>query len=193
MTRSRITGLGHCARSLGDIADVTGDGKLDVIVRRCPGGALPDLPGVIAGRADWPAEIQVQGAVVETALMPDPRGPGAETGIDPIPEGLAAHLDGDGDLELVLARHVAPPAGESDSSSAPPPGPLYIFDGDWQERAVLDLLRDSPPPAATWRKLPLALAGIADIDGDGRSDLLVASDPRSEATLVGVFLGPVLR
>ena len=292
----RITGLGHCARSLGDIADVTGDGRPDLLLRRCPGGNLPDLPGIVPGREDWPAEIQIDGAVVETAVMPsqdsvgaeasarplaldlvaglpdpgglilpvtlDPRSQGldylreSERRPDPSPlgfmpapppllgrdlsgDGVAdvllggsadmhvwlggedigarmltgrsdriylgaslagaalsdawapADLDGDGDLELPLARHVPPPDGAN--AELPPPGPLHVFDGDWQSRDVLDLSRGSPAAAATWQHPSLGLAGIADVDGDGRSDVLVATHPAADEARLGIILGPFLR
>jgi len=59
-----ITGLGACAStSLLATGDVTGDGLRDLFVRRCPGGGVPDMPGLVPGRRDWPSGLTIDGAV----------------------------------------------------------------------------------------------------------------------------------
>lgn len=76
-----ITGLGACTASgLLGIGDVTGDGLPDIFVRRCPGGGVPDMPGLVPGRRDWPSGLTIDGAVkASPRVLP----PGPEPTADP--------------------------------------------------------------------------------------------------------------
>ena len=60
----RIEGLGACTTSsLLGTGEVTADGQTDIILRRCPGGGVPDMLGLVTGRRDWPASLTIDGAV----------------------------------------------------------------------------------------------------------------------------------
>ncbi len=72
----RIEGLGACdASSLLGTGEVTADGQTDIVVRRCPGGGVPDMLGLVPGRRDWPAGLTIDGAVT---ARPDVLPPGPE-------------------------------------------------------------------------------------------------------------------
>lgn len=90
-----ITGLGACAggSGLAGVADVTGDGANDIVVRRCEGGALPDQLGLVAGRAAWPASLEIDGAI-RPMTPPVPPGPGRPS-TPPEPPGGGGYIQSD--------------------------------------------------------------------------------------------------
>lgn len=64
-----IRGIGRCRQSLAGVADVTGDGIDDIVLRGCAGGLLPDQPLAVAGGSALPSAIDM--------LIPPPEpGPG---------------------------------------------------------------------------------------------------------------------
>lgn len=54
-----IRGIGRCTQSLAGVADVTGDGIDDIVLRACAEDGLPDQPLAVAGARDLPATIDM--------------------------------------------------------------------------------------------------------------------------------------
>ncbi len=117
-----IAGLGRCEHGLGSVADVSGDGRPDLVLRQCLGNGLPDRPHVLLGRADWPATIRLPGAP-DPDIVPPPGTPvphptrSAPPGrgyvldlpgdqglgpFDPGPMMVSEDLDGDGTRDLAF-------------------------------------------------------------------------------------------
>jgi hypothetical protein len=177
VSAASVRGLGPCGRLAGG-ADVTGDGIDDVVARQCVGAGIPDVMRVVAGRAEWPSatDVPVHPAVDSGTTVPRPPpeepprggrgyigagGGGDLAAFEPRPLTLFEDIDEDG------IRDVAFEFG----------GMAHVFRGgpDVAERLARGassrvLLNTSFGAAVVsrgWRK--------ADLDGDGRRDLLVGS------------------
>ncbi len=169
-----ITGLGHCASSLGDIADVTGDGLPEILIRRCPGGGLLDLPGIVQGRTEWPDQVRVEGAVDEVGVFP---APSRETNLPP--RGPAAPAQ----REAVSPRSAGLPGSQSTRRPQLPAFPGLFDLGSrvsvpalFPSSAGLDYLKVphvGDPDAALMVSAPPLLA--RDIDGDGIRDVILGT------------------
>ncbi len=111
---------------------------------------------------------------------------GSATGGDALGDAVvgAGDLDGDGVDDLALGASGAAEAGESAGAVWIVRGP--VSPGD-HVAADVDARRFGPGPGAYAGG---AIAGGADLDGDGHADLLVAADGHLEGR-VYVLLGPI--
>ncbi len=176
-----ITGLGRCAASLGDVADVTGDGRPELLVRRCAGGGVPDVPDIVLGRQDWPDRI-----VVDDEFAPRP---GPEPGSDAAAGATAGVRAGSADGAAIaaspsIATSIDPidsgfvkrrPAPPSRLMAAPPPLLARDLSGD----GIADLVLTTGFEMHVWNGGP----DIASRLKRGRSDRVILG-----ATLAGAAL-----
>ena len=175
-----ISGMGACARSLVGVAEATGDGRLDLVVRRCAGEGLPDTLGLVAG-GDWPAQLPIEHAIPDRP----PVAPGVP------PEKPAPPRSG------YLPPSSSGPTGDSPFAASP-----SAFMADLDGDGIADVGMDFTDKTHIWRGGPdlgarllamhshrafvragygLAVANdswrAADLDGDGTRDLLVTLRP----------------
>jgi len=175
-----ISGMGACTDSLVGVAEATGDDRLDLVVRRCPGEGLPDTLGLVAGGA-WPASLPIEDAIPDrppvtpgeppskpapprSGYLP-PSSPGG-TGDNPFEPGATAFvtdLDGDGiadvGMDFTDKTHIwrgGPDLG--DRLLAMHSSRAFVRAGYGMAQAN-----------HSWRP--------ADLDGDGTRDLLVTLRP----------------
>jgi hypothetical protein len=194
-----ITGLGACTLGLVGVGDVTGDGRRDLVVRRCPTALSPPQLRVIAGRESWPAELSADGDAAPSApgILPTPTAPAPLPTEPPPPSGgyLPAPRFG----------------GSGGDVSMPPEARLADVNGD----AVLDITLEFAGKSHVWYGGPQVVARVAtnrtqgvfvkagygalpltrswravDLDADGKSDLLLSKpiDP----SLLNCQAGPCL-
>lgn len=175
-----VTGLGACTggSGLAGVADVTGDGANDIVVRRCEGGALPDQLGLVAGRAAWPASLEIDGAIRPNTppvppspgrpstppepprgggyILTDPRGPGGNM-FDGLPLFVIADFNADGvnDVGFGLADKTHIWLGGPDLGAR-------LLEGR-SDRIFLGAGVGGAMTSRSWRP--------SDLDGDGDGDL----------------------
>jgi len=128
-------------------ADLTADGRPDVVA--LGEGPRTERPpsGTLRGSYGLRLlQLRSDGDWVEVDLQPGSRRFGAAL--------AAADLDGDGRRDLVTASHVA---GDRDLLL------LAARDGQWRPQPL-----DVPPAAWTWA------VAVAELSGDGRTDIVVA-------------------
>lgn len=178
---TRIDGLGRCTGGTGlaGVADVTGDGANDLVVRRCEGNGLPDRLSLVSGRSSWPTAIEIDGAIRPATppvapgppgrpvsppspppgggyIQTDPRGPGRNM-FDAVPLFFLEDLNGDGvrDIGFGMADKTHIWLGG--------PGVAAQLLEDRSDRIFLGAGVGGAMTSRSWR--------TADLDGDGDRDL----------------------
>lgn len=194
---SLVEGLGSCATaSLLGVGDLNLDGLTDIVTRRCPGQAVPDMLGLVAGRGDWPARLRIDGAVTaEPEILPpgpgpeptrapvDPEPPRGYVAFSPVPKSLfdrpaaffIQDVDQDGALDLGF--------GFSDKTH------VWLGGRDiaarlrrnHSDRVYLRAGFGGTSLSGTWR--------VSDLTGDGKPDLLLTQ--RGGAAQDGVADRPI--
>jgi hypothetical protein len=151
-------------------ADVNGDGKLDLVVANlCPPGSSscsytePGMAGVLLGNGD---------GSFQPVLLYDSGGYGAES-------VAVADVNGDGKPDLVVANLCSSNGSDCPYSETGDVGVL-LGNGDGTFQPALSFESGGPSAAAT----------IADVNGDGRPDLLVANINYSAAVLLNNSASP---
>jgi hypothetical protein len=155
------------------VADVNGDGKADLIVAsECPIGSCglpyPGTIGVLLGNGDG----TFQGPVIYAA--------GVYSRGNALPKVAVADVNGDGKLDIVVSNECA-----SDSNCNYPTGPggvsvlLGNGDGNFQSPIVYS--------SGGYEGTGVV---IADVNGDGKPDLLVSNDCFSWSECVDVQYYP---
>jgi hypothetical protein len=187
------------------VADVNGDGKLDLIVANCSNGCTTSmgLVGVLLGNGD---------ATFQTAVTYSSGAVGAASVV-------VADVNGDGKPDLVVANRagsVGVLLGKGDGTFQPVvtynsggSAPEFVAVADVNGDGKLDLLVSNSTsntvgvllgkgdgtfqPAVTYNSggLETASVAVADVNGDGRPDVLVVSGCNGGCTsgLLGVLLG----
>jgi hypothetical protein len=197
----QVSRIGSCVLSLAGTGDVTGDGLVDLVVRRCTSPQAPPQLRVVPGRHEWPATLAVeQGVNIPTAapgIVPTVEPPvgGGYLPSTPLAGGLPPlvflqDVSGDGILDIGLEF-----AGKTHLWH----GSSTIADRVARNRASGIILKagfGAAPLTRSWRML--------DLDGDGRDDLALsrpmdpvnlacmASDCRSKGHTLGADGGDVL-
>lgn len=177
---SRIEGLGVCgAGALLGTGDLNQDGLTDIVTRRCPGRAVPDMLGLVPGRRDWPVQLSIDGAVqvAEPEILPpgpaptaapvDPEPPRGYVAFSPVPKSLFdrpsaffiqdVNQDGAPDLGF----------GFSDKTHVWLGGPNIAarLKANRSDRVYLQAGFGGTSLSGSWR--------ISDLTGDGKVDLLL--------------------
>ncbi len=147
-----VTSSGYNAPSFGDL---DGDGDRDFVLGVIGGAYVPNRTSVANL---WYLERTGPGAYARrtTRLIPT-----VDVGSESLP--ALADLDGDGDLDLVLANKIDP--ADLTTSRA------YWFENTGGRRAPAFRLRGPLALAPTGHVAP----GFGDLDGDGRPDLVAGS------------------
>jgi len=168
---TRVVGLRGCAQGLAGVAEVTGDGVGDLVLRRCLVKGQPAQLRVLPGRAQWPATLSPEN--VPDIPPPEPEPPSPEPpvrgGYLPSTPPLAIKMpetvtlqdvngDGVGDLGLEFASKIHLWYGGRD-----------VVDRARMNRSGGVFLRTgfgALPLTRTWRPL--------DFNTDGRADLVLS-------------------
>jgi hypothetical protein len=147
-------GQGFFGRSAAAVPDVDGDGREDLLIGApLDDGGLPD-----AGRAYLFSGAT--GALLQTLESPNPEDSGFfGWAVSGVPDA-----DGDGRGDLLVGAIME----DTESQDA---GRAYLFGG--ATGALLQTLES--PNAVQDADFGSALAGVEDVDGDGRGDLLVGA------------------
>lgn len=176
---SFVEGQGSCsAAGLLGAGDLNQDGLTDIVTRRCPGRAVPDMLGLVPGRRDWPARLRIDGAVTaEPEILPpgpeptrapvEPEPPRGYVSFSPTPKSLfdrpaaffLQDVNQDGALDLGF--------GFSDKTH------VWLGGRDiatrlrrnHSDRVYLQAGFGGTSLSGTWR--------VSDLTGDGRPDLLL--------------------
>ncbi|HUT23634.1 MAG TPA: integrin alpha, partial [Sumerlaeia bacterium] len=149
---------GHFGIAVSGVADLSGDGRGDLIVSATgeSGGAGPQGSGrvfVFDGAT---------GALLHTLASPHEQERGCfGSSVSGIPD-----VNGDGKGDIAVGASYERLASGYDEG-----GCVYVFDG---ATGALLWARASPNPQAKGR-FGTALAGLSDVDGDGRGDLAVGA------------------
>jgi hypothetical protein len=164
------------------LADVTGDGVLDVIVASF--GASNAAGNQVSGNnvTIFKGNADAQGKGNFTFSSVPITTPALGTQF--VPTSLAvADFDGDGIADIAAAVPGAPP----DSTQPQPNGSVYVFKGTGGGGFA------TPNQFASGGILPIDIHA-ADVNGDGKKDLVVANagDPQGNPEFIGNAVGVVL-
>lgn len=172
-----VTQLEGAVRSISVIGDATGDGAADLVITNpaeMPGGRTrAGVAYVLSGAPVNAALRGVLGVAASSAI----RILGPETSADLGTSSAALQdFDGDGRGDLVLA-------GAAETASPNQPSRAYLISGSALRNAassgVIDLSASTMPPGVVRFTSPAAkslrVASAGDINGDGRTDILLGS------------------
>lgn len=136
-------------------ADLDADGDLDVLVGVIGGAFVPNRTAVnnlILLEQTTPKHFEVRTRRFLTMV---------DVGSESVP--ALADLDGDGDLDLLLANKIDPDSLETSR--------IYRFENIGTARKPVFQLRDALPPAGEFHYSP----ALVDLDGDGDLDLVTGT------------------
>ncbi len=172
-----VDGLGRCQQGLGDVGDVTGDGRPDLLVRRCATDGVPEMPDLVAGRDTWPAELVTRMPVPETppdSPPPPPRAGGYVVGVvgsspqpfAPQPLLVARDLDGDGvgDVVFEFGTRAFVWRGSADAEQLG-----ARLRAGASDRAITGADFAGMSMSHAWKPM--------DFDGDGTTDVVLGQSP----------------
>ncbi|CAN5133633.1 hypothetical protein BH20ACT5_BH20ACT5_23100 [soil metagenome] len=158
---------GNFARSVSGIPDVDGDGVGDLFV----GAGGEDVGAArLAGRAYVFSGRKDKGTLIHTLESPSfQQGGHFGFGVAGVPD-----VDGDGRGDLLVGAY-----GEGDG--APLVGRAHLFSS--KDKAPLIRTLESPNPQAGGY-FGATVAGVPDVDGDRRGDLLIGAPSEAVGTVV---------
>lgn len=162
--------------------DVDGDGLGDVLLGADGVGAVSGAVFLLFGDAQWPASVALAAPDGERLVrIEDSAAPGWAFGHCLAGPG---DVDGDGRDDLLLGSPMAGSAGMVQVVYAPPAGTAWPAVLDLEAGALARLRISTQAPDRIGERC----AAAGDVDGDGRSDLLLGS-PGRQAVLFGPVVG----
>jgi hypothetical protein len=148
---------GEFGFSVSQAPDVTGDGRPDVMV-----GAQGEAVGTVSVAGRVTIHSSVSGAIVRTLTSPQDE----IWGYFGSAIALVPDFTGDDKPDIAVGARNENNAGSPTAGR----GRVYLFNG-----ATGALVRTIQGPGAAGSRFGQALAGLADINGDGRGDVLVGA------------------
>lgn len=145
------------------------------LVPDCTGDGLPEMvAGIFGNLTSFPVEVREakNGAVWKTLVDPSPQS------LDLFGKSVGGVPDvtGDGKGDVIVAAERADPPGRG-GSSITDAGRVYVFDG---ATGALWLTIDSPDQSTSGH-FGQSVAGLPDIDGDGRGEIVIGAPYESAA------------
>ena len=155
----RPEGNGEFGRSVAAVGDVDGDGRCDLAVG-APGEFFYTGRTYVFSGATGALLLEIDSPLVD-------RNPGSVFVLFGSAVAGAGDVNGDGRPDLVVGA----PRAQEEAESTPGEGRAWVFSG--ADGSVLHALR-APQPGDN-AAFGNAVAGVGDVDGDGRPDVAVGS------------------